>query len=242
MTRAKLWLFGALALLAAVVCVRLGIWQLHRLEERRTRNALVSDRGSMPALDLAPLLDQDTTIIHWRRVRVHARADYPDEVVHATRTQSGSPGVHLLTPVEPLDGSWGDTAVLLVRGFVYSADARTIDYEKSREADTLALDAIVLSYPPARAERVTLPSDPRAVRVLNHDSLSRITGRPLAPFLLLALGDTSIVDLSRPARVTPPSLSDGPHLSYALQWFGFALVALVGFAAFARSRAGTRKS
>jgi surfeit locus 1 family protein len=238
MKRGKVWLFGVVAVAAAAVCVRLGIWQLDRLTERRTQNRVVGDRGAMPPLSLAALQGQDTVVTHWRRVQVHAVADYANEAVHATRSQGGSPGVHLLTPLTPLDGHWGDTAILLVRGYVYSPDARTIDHAKAREADTLTLDALVLSYPPVRAERVTLPSNERAVRLLDHDSLTRIVGRPLAPFLLLALGDTLVRDITRPARIPPPSLSEGPHKSYAFQWFGFATVFLVGFVAFARGKRG----
>ncbi|HEY0929096.1 MAG TPA: SURF1 family protein [Gemmatimonas sp.] len=240
MTRGKLWLFGLLAMIAVSVCVRLGIWQLDRSQERRLQNRVVSERGAMAPLSLAALRGQDTVVTHWRHVKVEAVADYAHEAVHATRSQGGSPGVHLLTPITAIDGSWGDTAILLVRGYVYSADARTIDHDKAREADTLSLDALVLSYPPARAERVTLPSNPRAVRLLDHDSLSRIVGRPLAPFLLLALGDTLVRDVTRPARIPPPSLSEGPHKSYAFQWFGFATVFLVGFVAFVRGRRGKR--
>ena len=236
MSRGKLWGFGLLTLVAVAVCVRLGIWQLHRLGERRAQNAIVRERGAMPPLDLAALQGKDTTITHWRRVRVHAVADYAHELVHATRSQSGSPGVHVLTPMLAPESGWGDTAIVLVRAYVYSPNARTIDYDAAREGDTLTLDALVLSYPPARAERVTLPSDPRAVRVLNHDSLSRIVGRPLAPFLLLALGDTTLTDLSKLARIPPPALGEGSHRSYAFQWFGFATVFLVGFIAVARSK------
>jgi surfeit locus 1 family protein len=54
------------------------------------------------------------------------------------------------------------------------------------------------------------------------------------PVVLLALGDTTIRDVTRPARVPPPAPGDGPHLSYALQWFSFATVFALGFALFAR--------
>jgi surfeit locus 1 family protein len=30
-----------------------------------------------------------------------------------------------------------------------------------------------------------------------------------------------------PRRVPPPALDDGPHLSYAVQWFSFMTIALV---------------
>jgi surfeit locus 1 family protein len=38
--------------------------------------------------------------------------------------------------------------------------------------------------------------------------------------------------MTEPARVPPPSLGEGPHFSYAMQWFGFATVFAVGFIAF----------
>ncbi|MDQ8158427.1 MAG: SURF1 family protein [Gemmatimonadota bacterium] len=230
--RATTFGFGVLALVVAAVCVRLGFWQLDRLAQRRARNAIVQSRSARPLESVAVLQGQDTTAIHWRRVHVRGVADYAGEIVHATRSQAGSPGVHLLTPVRPLDGEWGDTALLVIRGFVYAPDGRTFDREKARGDDTLEFDALVTSFPPRRPGAVTMPSNARAVRLLDRDTLATLTGHPLAPFVLLALGDTAMVDITKPARVPPPSLTEGPHQSYALQWFGFALVFVVGFAAF----------
>jgi surfeit locus 1 family protein len=31
-----------------------------------------------------------------------------------------------------------------------------------------------------------------------------------------------------PARIGPPPLDNGPHLSYAIQWFSFAVIGVVG--------------
>ena len=59
--------------------------------------------------------------------------------------------------------------------------------------------------------------------------------RPLAPFVLLALGDTTMRDITKPTRIPPPSQSEGSHQSYAYQWFAFATVALLGFVAVVRS-------
>ncbi len=236
-------LFGVLTVLAAGVCIRLGIWQLDRLTQRRAQNAIVLARGTMPVVSVSLLQGVDTTDSHWRRVHIRGVADYAGEVVHATRSQAGSPGVHLLTPVRPLDGAWGDTAVLVLRGFVYSPDGRTFDRDQAREEDTLDLDALVLAFPAHTPGRVQMQTATRAVRLLDRDTIAALTGHPLAPFLLLALGDTAMYDIAKAARVPPPSPSEGPHQSYAMQWFGFALVFLVGFAAFVwgpgRSNGGT---
>jgi surfeit locus 1 family protein len=227
--------FGAVAVLMAALCVRLGVWQLDRLAQRRARNADVAVRGDMPPLPLAALRGADSAAVHWRRVTLSGVADYEHEVVQAARSQAGVPGVHLLTPVTPLEGAWGDTVVLLLRGFVYAADGRTIDRTVTREADTLALETLVTSFPPPRPGGVTFQNAAGVVRLLDRDSIAALVGRPLAPVILLALGDTMPRDVTRPMRVPPPPLGDGPHLSYALQWFAFATVALVGYVAWLRA-------
>jgi surfeit locus 1 family protein len=233
-SRTKTALFGVVAFAAAAVCVRLGIWQLDRLDQRQARNAIIRERSEAAPVSISALQGQDTTRTHWRRVHLRGIADYRGEAVLAARSQSGSPGIYLLTPVRPLDGAWGDTATLLLRGYVYSPDGRTIDFKKAEEGDTIDVDALITSFPVPKPGTVRLPSSSRAVRVLDRDTLAAVTGHPLAPFVLLALGDTVVHDVTLPARVPPPPLNEGPHLSYALQWFGFATVFVVGFIVFAR--------
>ncbi len=226
-------LFGIAIVIAAAVCVRLGVWQLDRLDQRRARNALVLKRGADAPLSVSALRRQDTSATHWRRVTVHGVADYDAELVQMSRSQAGAPGVYLLTPVRPVESGWGDTALLVVRGFLYSADARTVNLAAARESDTLTIDALVTAFPPTRPGRVRSPTVPRAIRLLDRDSLTAMMGRPLVPVVLLALGDTTPRDVLRPTRVSPPSPGEGPHKSYAFQWFGFATVFVVGFLAFA---------
>ncbi len=229
----RLLLLGVVAFGAAAGCIRLGLWQLDRLAQRRSQNALLRQRANLKAVSISALRTQDTSVIHWRHATIRGVADYDAELVHATRSQRGAPGVFLLTPVRVLDAAWGDTAVLVLRGYVYAPDGRTINREKAREGDTVSFETLVTSFPAHTPGNVTMPSDARAVRVLDRDSLALKMHRPLAPFVLLALGDTVPRDIEKPARIIPPSLSEGSHQSYAFQWFGFATVAIVGFAAFA---------
>lgn len=228
----KFILFGVFTAVAAGICIRLGMWQLHRLDERRGKNADVYARGALAPLPLSALRSSDTVATHWRRVTLRGVADYDAEIVQGSRSQAGAPGVYILTPVRPIEAGWGDTAILLLRGYVYSPDAKTIDFAKAREADTIDVETLVTSFPPARDGMVRSPTTPRVVWTLNRDTITAMLARPLAPVVLLALGDTVPKDLVRPARIPPPSLSEGPHKSYALQWFGFALVFVVGFVAY----------
>ncbi len=236
----RLYLFGALTVVAATVCVRLGVWQLDRLAARRAKNALVLERGASQIISMRALREQDTSATHWNRVTVRGIADYDAEVALSSRSQAGAPGVYLLTPVRPLDAGWGDTSVLVLRGYLYSADARTVDFAKAREPDTLVLDALVTAFPPPRAGAVRSPTASRSVRAMNRDTLEMMMARPLVPVVLLALGDTMPHDILRPTRVPPPSASEGPHKSYAVQWFAFAAVFVVGFFMFAKNVTGPK--
>src|SRR5690606_7113628 len=116
-------------------------------------------------------------------------------------------------------------------------DGRTAALDKAREADTLRLDALVISYPPPQPGAARMASGGRAMRLLDRDTLAALMEQPLGAMVLLALGDTVMQDITRPTRVPPPAMNDGPHLSYALQWFGFASVFVLGFVAYARDRA-----
>jgi surfeit locus 1 family protein len=221
--------FVVLAAVAAAVCVRLGIWQLDRLAERRALNAAVA--GRMRAAPVAPgELPADTAARHYRRVRLAGVPDYAREVVLANRSRDGSPGVHLLTPVR-VAGS--DTAVLVNRGWVYSPNGADVDLARWRDADTLAVDGYV-ELPSRRPGAPRLPSNPSAYRWLDPGALAAQVGYPVTPYYVVmapAAGETPKPD--RPARLGPPALDEGPHKSYAVQWFSFAAVAVVGAAAFA---------
>ena len=196
--RARDAALGLVALAAAIGCVRLGVWQVHRLGERRARNAQIAARLALPPLALAsrPL---PTDSIHHRRIVARGVYDYSGERVQAGRSFQGSPGVALITPLRLADGS----SVPVNRGWVPSPDAFHVDAGPYREGDTVVVAGI-------------------------GDSLSTDL-----PVVILAQTPTT----GLPRRWPPPALDDGPHLSYAIQWFSFAVIILVGTVALLRKSA-----
>jgi surfeit locus 1 family protein len=65
------WLFTTLLVVAGTgVCVRLGIWQLDRLEQRRAFNAQVTSMRASEPLDLNTSLPEDITSMEWRAVTI----------------------------------------------------------------------------------------------------------------------------------------------------------------------------
>ena len=222
----KLRLFVAFAVLAAALFIRLGIWQLSRLDERRARNRLIAARLEAPPVDVSEL-PKDTALAHYRRVRVSGARDYEHELVYAARTHKGAPGVDLLTPIR-VAGS--DTAILVNRGWVYSGDGATVDLSQLRDLDS-TFQGYVEEFPPGPGGAFS--TNPRTIARLSHDIAAKALPYPIAPFYVV-LGDDrfTVADPARktrqPTRIGAPDLDEGPHQSYALQWFSFALIALIG--------------
>lgn len=206
--------------LAAALFARLGIWQLSRHAERVAVNAGLTDRLARPPVSFDSLVP-DTLESRWRRVTLSGRFRYDLEQIHAGRTSEGSPGVHLLTPLER-DGN--DTLVLVTRGWVYSGDAATADLPRWRERDTVRLDGYVLPLAPTGDAPIT----GRPFRTLNAAALSARLNRPVAPLRIVMTSDSAARADSVPRRLPPPVVDGGPHRSYAIQWFAFALIALTG--------------
>jgi len=228
-------LLSAIGVAVALGCFRLSKWQVDRLGERRERNAMLADRMSRPApLDEIP----NDSSAQYRRTSVRGVFDYEHELALALRAREGSPGVYILTPLKLADGR----TLLTNRGWVYAPDGMTIDFARWREQDSVEAQGFLDSYVPARGP-VTMESRPQLVRQLVRDSLLRRLGEgtQLLPYVLVlttpAPGDTVS------ARLSPPAITDGPHLSYAIQWAVFGIIALVGtFLALRRGIAERRSS
>ena len=229
-------------MIVAAVCVRLGIWQLDRLEERRARNALIAERMAAPALDLDRIAVDDGSA-PYRRVAATGSCE-GEPIVLAARSRHGSPGVHLLCAFRTRAGR----LVLLDRGWLASADARTVDpAQLARAPRDTTIEALLVPFPRGQAvargaaERTLelapagialRQAGPRVIYRLNRAQASMVLGADLPDWYAQAVGPVA----GTPLPADPPDLTDGPHLGYAVQWFSFALIGLIGWAVLYRRR------
>ncbi len=213
-------LFVALMLLVAVTCVRLGLWQRSRLLARRARNAAAQAARQLPELALG----SGTGVLADRRVVAHGRFDPEHQVLLRGQVLNGSPGVVIVTP---LLGAAGDSAVLVVRGFVPSADGVTVSgLDSLREPGARSVAGIVrpLDDRAGRGQPLTRNGQ-TSWRELELGALRRELPYPILAFAIFEPSEPGQTSL--PRRLGLPPLDDGPHLSYMLQWFAFALIAVV---------------
>jgi len=187
------------ALAVALVCVRLGVWQLDRLGQRRARNAVLAARLALPPLQLVRGTPADSA--QQRRLIARGVYDFAGELIGPPRSFDGTPGVALVTPLRLADGS----TVFVDRGWVPSPDARHVDQTLYREPDSATVEGVGAVSPRGFSD---------------------------VPFVLQQTGTAAAQGL--PRRWPAPSLDNGPHLSYAIQWFSFALIIVVGTGALLR--------
>ena len=207
------WVFLFFALATALVCSGLGVWQLRRLGARRSANALARAARALPPRVLPGIgaLAPDLTII------ATGSFDQGHEFVLRGRAHDGAPGVEIATPLR-MAGT--DTALIVLRGFVPSDDAMSVDRSKLPEPGTRTVRGILFATP-----EVGIPLERRG-----DTTWDRIPGRwmrdhlpyPVYPFVLWQVRDTGMAGF--PIRLGAPELTDGPHLNYALQWFAFAVI------------------
>lgn len=217
--------FLVLAVIFAALFIRLGFWQLSRLSQRRARNALVMKRLAQPEVPLTSLpLDSASRL---RRVTVTGTPDFAHEIILAARSYQGSPGVHLFTPVR-IPGS--DTAVLVNRGWIYAPDGVSVDATRWQEGTTHFVGyAELLPEGKKSAPDGVLRRDSRIARELDYSTVTSLLPYPVSSLYLVAtVQDSTKPVAQRVERLSTPALDEGPHLSYAIQWFAFAAIALVG--------------
>lgn len=215
---------AVIAVLIAALFSRLGVWQVHRLAERRAYNAELKSRLTRAPVPL-DRLPPDTALAHYRRVRVTGTFDFAHELVLTARSREEIPGVDIITPLR-VPGN--PRAVLVNRGWVYSPDAMSIDLPGWRgSADTTVL-AYVEDLTPSSLGDPRVPGRAIDWRHMDGHALARAMPYPIEPYYLVTLPNHPRV-LRQPIPLALPAFTDeGPHLSYAIQWFSFAAIAIFG--------------
>jgi cytochrome oxidase assembly protein ShyY1 len=215
--------------LLALLFARLGIWQLDRLDERRARNAITEERSAADPEsfdDLVVRYGLDAEALNLRSATV--LGDYREDLEFFSigRTVGDLTGTLVVTPLELDDG----TLMVVVRGIVPSG--------------TAGQPAEGFETPEGRVEVVgTLDDGEEPLRIGEPDpengiltSLSRVdleyidrwTEGDVLPVSLTLVAQEPDNPNGDPIPIPPEELTEGSHLGYAIQWFGFAIIVLIG--------------
>jgi cytochrome oxidase assembly protein ShyY1 len=210
-----------LALVVAGTCVGLGLWQLRRLEERRALNARIIERRSAPPVTIEGAASGPAE--PYRSASARGTYDVEHEVLLYGRSRDGEAGHLVVTPLVLADGD----AILVVRGWVPFAMQTAPVRGAGPPAGEVEVSGSLL---PDEGEGSTTPDARGIIRVLDVAGIASTLPYDLFPLPLRSAEQAPPQPGSLPTPVPTPELSEGPHLSYAIQWFAFAAVAVAGAA------------
>jgi len=213
--------FGSIALM-----IWLAFWQLDRLDQRQAFNDLVTEQVEQPAVPLEELLAEagdDPRSIEWRQAIVTGTY-LPDQVIWFNRSQDGIAGDNVLSALVTDD----DTTVIVNRGFV--ALGSEVPAAPSIETEVLARVRVPQSRQRGELTDAANSDAPiTEVRRIDLDQLAAQLPGDVAPVYLDLIDAIPAPGPEDPLPVPAPSLDEGPHLSYAAQWFIFSMCVLAGW-------------
>ena len=239
----KWWLTTLLVIAGTLVLIRLGIWQLDRLQQRRAFNAQLVSARSQPVLDLNQEQPQNITEMEWRPIQFDGEYDFTNQVALRNQYNGSQYGYHLLTPLlsDPSTGSGqAPTAVLVDRGWIPAdGNSTAADWRKYDEAGAIKVNGQIRlgqSKPSLGGVADALPGNGSRLEIWNNANVEQMAGQvpyPILPIYIQLNSDAS--DTEPPIPFQPEiDLTEGPHFGYAMQWFTFAAILFLGYPIYVR--------
>jgi cytochrome oxidase assembly protein ShyY1 len=228
------WVAGhLLVLVLSVTFIALGFWQVARNDHKQS---LVRQARAAYA---APAPNIESAVATGGRAEASGHYDPAHEVILRNQVHDGNDGDDILTPLVQSDG----TAVLVDRGWVPAVGNRTTPITSAIASGPVVVRGIVHTSS-------TLSAQDAVVQAGRQLSLPRVDlgrigqGLPyrLQPRWLEAQAQAPAPGAGAPALPKPPPPDQVNHTQYAIEWFSFAAIGIIGWpialVGFSRRRGG----
>ncbi|MSO58955.1 MAG: SURF1 family protein [Ilumatobacteraceae bacterium] len=208
---------------AVILMINLAFWQLHRLDQRQAFNSLVRSNSSTAVSSFESVVTTatDPYSVEWRPVIITGSYLLGDAITVVNKSQNGTSGVDSVVPLRTASG----ITVLINRGFIPLA--------QSVPAPTTSTVSVTgfLRRSQTRSFGGAIDASGGVVVEWQRIDIPRIDAQfdgDLAPMYIQRF-DSTPPEGDWPARVINPTLDNGPHLSYAGQWFFFSASVIGGW-------------
>ena len=225
------WLVSHVFVLSMIVLmVGLGFWQLSRLDERKDRNVEVRAAMEAEPVPVESLLGTDP--LDHTQVIVAGEYLFEHSFLVANRTFDSQAGFWLVTPMRLADGR----VVVVSRGWVPRSWASGRDV---REIDMTSGTLEVLGRVRASVGGGRIGGGSAMI----HPEISRLDLGRVEELIGIDVEDLWVQLAQQapplgelPIPVPSPSLDEGPHFAYAMQWFFFSFGTVVAYVLILRNR------
>ena len=215
----------ALALVFAAVCVALSQWQVARLHETRAANELVDRNYHSTPVAVASVLPTLTSYSpkqRWMQVELTGSYLADAQMLVRNRPLNGQPGFEVLYPLLLSDGN----VFLVDRGYVPIGNTQDRpDHIPSPPAGTVTVIARLQAGEPTLAGRSDTPGE---LATIHLPDVATLVGMPTYTGAYGLMVSESPAADTRPTARPQPQLDEGLHISYAIQWVIFGIMAFFG--------------
>lgn len=220
------WKASLTFLFLLLLVLSLGVWQIDRGYNKKELENTFLERQSQPVKEIKynAFLESDL----YRNVVLEGK--YLEKIFFLdNRIHNGKPGLKVFSPFETTNNN----LVLVSRGWIELEDRSKLPTVNTTK-NVLKLQGVLRPESQdfvLENEEMNNKNNPILLQTVNLSELSNFLGKPLSPYIL------ELSELSESAFVKtwqPINLSSFRHFGYAVQWFGLAVVLIVGYVFFLR--------
>ena len=231
------WLaFTVFVLVASFGFYELGVWQLHRHKHQNQIDAELRDSKALapvPAGDLMRAGTPPSQSVMWRRVTATGTYDAAHQFLARNRVRQNLNGYEVLVPLRTTSG----VDLLVDRGWIPSGPTARAPatIPPVPEGQVTVLGRIR----PSEGERTMADLPTGQVQRIDPGQIAQLTGRDAYGGFVDLVSEIPPQADAPTVLLSPDETDQGgwwkpPHLAYAVQWFLFILIALVGWAILGR--------
>ena len=215
----------ALVIVFAIACGLLSWWQWSRRADAVAEIAKIEanyDAAPVALEALVPTLEAEVDAAEWHPVVVTGEYLPEAELVVRNRPRDSVPGFEVLVPLRLADG----TVFVVDRGWVPAGSTPAAPASVPRAPDGEV--TVVVRLKPGEPEIPGRSAPEGQLATVRLPDVAELVGEPTytGMYGLLVSEDPAADD--RPLAARRPVDDEGPHLSYALQWIAFGILAFVG--------------
>ena len=215
----------AVVIVFAVACGLLSWWQWSRRAEAVAEINKIEANYDAPPAHLEALvagLDDSDDAVEWRPVELTGEYLVDEQLLVRNRPRNSDAGFEVLVPLRLADG----TVFVVDRGWVPAGDS--LDAPDSVPVAPSGEITVVARLKPGEPEIPGRSAPDGQLATVKLQDVADLVGAPTytGMYGLLVSEDPAAADT--PLAAVRPVEDEGPHLSYALQWIAFGILAFIG--------------